>query len=173
MSADKADPTAISRRTLLGATSAAPLVCTVTDGATPPSEDGLVGRCAQWLAAEFKADALARRWAALEIMAASGYDYFRMNERQRRRLPMAPEMAAIEVQLNDLWDDQTRVLKTVEKMAPKNIHEVASLLVVAATIDARDTGPAGPILRRVVKFFGKATCPGCGAPYVPLSLPKS
>lgn len=172
MSANKADPTAISRRTLLGATSAAPLVCTAPGGG-PPAEGGLVDHCAQWLTAEFKADALARRWAALEIMAASGYDYFRMNDRQRRSLPTAPEMAAIETKLNDLWEDQTRHFKAVAKMAPKNVHEAASLLVVAATIDARDEGPTGPLIRRTMAFFAKAACPGCGAPYVPLSLPKS
>ena len=172
MSEDKDDPTAISRRTLLGATSAAPLVCTALKSA-PPAKDSLVGRCAQWLAAEFEADALARRWAALEIVAASSYDYFRLSDHQRRGLPMGPEMAAIEVQLNDLWNDQKGHFNAVAKMAPKNIHDAASLLVVAATIDARDTGPTGPLLRRVMKFFDKAICPGCGAPYVPLSLPKS
>ena len=95
MSEGKADPAAISRRTLLGATSAAPLVSTALESA-PPAKDSLVGRCAQWLAAEFEADALARRWAALEIMAVSGYDYFRMSDRQRRGLPMHVWSQAVE-----------------------------------------------------------------------------
>lgn len=173
MSDDKADPTAISRRTLLGATSAAPLVCRASDSDTPPAGDSLVGRCAQWLAAEFEADALARRWAALEIMAASGYDYFRLSDRQRRGLPMGPEMAAIEVRLNDIWEDQKRHFKAVAKMTPKTIHEAASLLVVAATIDARDEGPTSPLVRRTMAFFAKATCPGCGEPYIPAALPNA
>jgi hypothetical protein len=172
MSDDKADPTAISRRTLLGAASAAPLVCTVA-GDTPPAEDSLVGRCAQWLSAEFEADALARRWAALEILAASGYDYFRMNDRERRDLPMAPEMAAIETKLDDLWEIQKGHFHAVAKMEPKTIHEAVSLLVITARIDARDEGPTGPLIRRTMAFFAKATCPGCGAPYVPASLPSA
>jgi hypothetical protein len=147
------------------------LVCAAPDSA-PPAEDSLVGGCAQWLTAEFEADTLARRWAALEIAAASGYDYFRLNDRQRRGLPMAPEMAAIEAKLNDIWEDQKRHFKSVAKMAPKTIHEAVSLLVVAATIDARDEGPTGPLIRRTMAYFAKATCPGCGAPYVPASLPK-
>jgi hypothetical protein len=172
MSEDKADPSVISRRTLLGATSAAPLVCTGS-GSTPLAESSLLGRCAQWLAAEFEADALARRWAALEILAVSGYDYFCMDDRERRGLPMAPEMAAIETKLDALWGDQKRQFKAVAKMAPKNVHEAVSLLVLAATIDARDEGPTGPLIRRTMAFFANATCPGCGAPYVPASLPKS
>lgn len=172
MSEGKADLTAISRRTLLGATSAAPLACT-TAGGPPPTDSSLVGRCAEWLAAEFEADALARRWAALEILAVSGYDYFHLDDHQRRALPMAPEMAAIETKLDALWRDQKRHFKAVAKMAPKNVHEAVSLMVVAATLDARDEGPTGPLIRRTMAFFANATCPGCGAPYVPASLPKS
>lgn len=171
MSEDAADPTAISRRTLLGATSAAPLACTAVGGPTA-TDSSLVSRCAQWLAAEFEADALARRWAALEILAVSGYDYFRMDDHQRRGLPMAPEMAAIETKLDQLWADQKRQFKAVAKMAPKNVHEAVSLMVVAATLDARDEGPTGPLIRRTMAFFASAACPGCGGPYVPAELSR-
>jgi hypothetical protein len=172
MSEYKADLTAISRRSLLGATSAAPLACAAPGGGRP-TDSSLIGQCAQWLAAEFEADALARRWAALEILAVSGYDYFHLDDRQRRALPMAPEMSAIETKLDDLWRDQKRQFKAVAKMAPKNVHEAVSLMVVAATLDARDEGPTGPLIRLTMAFFANATCPGCGAPYVPASLPKS
>lgn len=171
MSEDPANPTSLSRRTLLGATSAVPLVCKTT-GNAPLAESSLVGRCAQWLAAEFEADALARRWAALEILAVSGYDYFRMDDHQRRSLPMAPEMAAIETKLDQLWAGQKRQFKAVAKMAPKNVHEAVSLMVVAATLDARDEGPTGPLIRRTMAFFASATCPGCGGPYVPAELSR-
>lgn len=171
MSEGKANLTAISRRTLLSATSAAPLACRAA-GCPPPIESSLVGRCAQWLAAEFEADALARRWAALEILAVSGYDYFHLDDRQRRGLPMAPEMAAIETKLDALWRDQKRHFKAVARMAPRNVHEAVSLMVVAATLDARDEGPAGPLIRRTMAFFAGATCPGCGEPYVPAELSR-
>lgn len=171
MSEDKADLTAISRRTLLGATSAAPLACATPAGGRP-TDSSLVGRCTKWLAAEFETDALARRWAALEILAVSGYDYFHMADRQRRSLPMAPEMEDIEIKLNDLWEGQKRQFKAVAKMAPKNVHEAVSLLAVAATLDARDEGPTGPLIRRTMAFFAKANCPGCGRPYVPSELSR-
>jgi hypothetical protein len=171
MSKDPTKPTALSRRTLLGATSAAHLVCNTT-GSAPLAESSLVGRCARWLAAEFEADALARRWAALEIVAVSGYDYFRLDDRQRQGLPMAPEMAAIETKLDALWSDQKRQFKAVAKMAPKNVHEAVSLMVVAATLDARDEGPTGPLIRRTMAFFANANCPGCGRSYVPAELSR-
>lgn len=165
--------TAISRRTLLGAVSAPPLICMGASAVVAAATDGLAGLCAQWLFAEFEADELARRWAVLEAQAISAFDYFGMSDRQRRRLPMGPEMAAIEARLDNLWKVQKRHFKAVAKMEPKNVHEAVSVMVVVAKLDARDEGPAGPLIRRTRAFFAKATCPGCGAPYVPASLPKN
>ena len=172
MSEDKADPTSISRRTLLGATSAAPLVCNAT-AATPPPANSLIGQCARWLTYDFESDGLARRWSALEILAASGYDYFRMSDHQRSHLPMAPEMAAIEVELDALWEKRKRGLSAITKLDPRNIHEVASLLVIAARMDFHDPGPTAPLVNKAIAFLASAKCPGCGEPYVPQSLPTA
>jgi hypothetical protein len=172
MSEDKADPTSISRRTLLGATSAAPLICSATGATTPPA-DSLIGQCARWLTYDFESDSLARRWGALEILAASGYDYFRMSDHQRGSLPMAPEMAAIEVELDTLWEKRKRRLKAIAKLTPRNIHEVASLLVIAARMDFHDPGPTAPLVNKAIAFLASAKCPGCGEAYVPPSLPTA
>ncbi|MDR7115817.1 hypothetical protein [Caulobacter sp. BE254] len=171
MSEDKADLTSISRRTLLGATSAAPLVCSAPNAAAPPAAESLIGQCALWLANDFEHDGLARRWSALETLAASGYDYFRMSGHQRSSLPMAPEMAAIEVQLAELWKERNRRLKEITKLAPRNLHEVASLLVIAARIDVYEPGETTPFVSKAIAFLASARCPGCGEPYVPPSLP--
>lgn len=173
MPEDKADPSSISRRTLLGATSAAPLVCNAQTAAAPTAADSLIGQCARWLANDFEHDDLARRWSALETLAASGYDYFRMSDRERRGLPMAPEMAAIEVQLAERWKERTRRLKDITKLAPRNLHEVASLLVIAARIDLYEPGETAPLVSKAIGFLASAKCPGCGEPYVPPSLPTA
>ncbi|MBW8858655.1 MAG: hypothetical protein JF570_02695 [Caulobacter sp.] len=173
MSEDKADPTSISRRTLLGATSAAPLVCGVSNAAATPAADSLIGQCAGWLANEFEHDSLARRWSALETLAASGYDYFRMSDHRRSSLPMAPEMATIEVQLAELWKERNRRLKDIKQLAPRNLHEVASLLVIAARMDAYEPGETTPFVSKAIAFLASAKCPGCGEPYVPPSLPTA
>ena len=85
MSEDKVDYTIISRRTLFGAASLTPLACSGLAAANAPVSESLVSLCAEWLVAEFEADELARRWAALEIQAIAAYDYFGMSDRQRRR----------------------------------------------------------------------------------------
>ncbi|ADG08968.1 hypothetical protein B7G68_02350 [Caulobacter segnis] len=167
------DPTSVSRRTLLGAAAATPLVCTGAEAALPPAPESLVGLCAGWLKADFESDALSRRWGALEILAASGYDYFRLDDNQRRRLPMGPEMDAIEVQLDVLSKERDRRFKAITALEPRNLHEVASLLVIAARMDLYMPGDTAPLIHQAIMFLSSAVCPRCGEPYVPPSLPKT
>lgn len=169
MCANRTDPTAISRRTLLGAASAAPLACGAGEGALDAPSD-LINQCGRWLASDFKADELSRRWSALETLAASGYDYFRLDDHQRRALPMTPEMDAIERELDGLWTERKTLFKAIAARAPRNLHEAASLLVIAARIDVHEPGPTAPLVKRAMQYLSDATCPGCGAPYLPRSL---
>jgi hypothetical protein len=173
MSERKEDPTAVSRRTLLGAASATPIACAVAGAAAAPAADGLIDQCAQWLTTDFESDRLARRWGALEVLAASGYDYFRLTEKERLGLPMAPEMAAIEAEMDVLWDERKRQFDAIKKLKPRNVHEAASLLVIAARMDVHDAGPTAPLVHQAITFLASAKCPGCGAPYVPPSLPTA
>lgn len=172
MSEDQADPTLLSRRTLLAVAGAAPLACSV-DAKAVPAADTLIGRCAQWLTLDFESDHLARRWAALETEALASFDYFRMNDRERRGLPMGPEMEAIEKQLDDLFTRRKRLYRAITKMTPANVHEAASLIVIAARIEIHDPGPTAPLVRKAIDFIAQATCPRCGEAYVPKSLPTA
>jgi len=173
MSERQNDPTSVSRRTLLGAASVTPMVSTSTEAALAPAPESLIGQCAQWLKADFESDDLSRRWGALEILAASGYDYFRLDDSQRRRLPMGPEMDAIEVELDVLSKERDRRFKAITALEPRNLHEVASLLVIAARMDLYMPGDTAPLVHRAITFLSSAKCPRCGEPYVPPSLPTA
>lgn len=173
MSDHQRDPTTVSRRTVLGAASATPLVCAGGKAAASSADEGFLGQCAQWLKADFETDTLSRRWAALEILAASGYNYFRLSDHERRRLPMGPEMGAIEVELEALSKERDRRFKAITALEPQNIHEVASLLVIAARIDFYEPGTTAPLVRRSVEFLASAKCLRCGEPYVPARLPTA
>ncbi|MBO9706643.1 MAG: hypothetical protein J7521_00390 [Caulobacter sp.] len=170
---DQADPTSLSRRTLLAVAGATPVLCAAGGSSPAPPAETLIGRCAKWLTLDFKSDDLARRWSALETLAASGYDYFRMNDRERRSLPMGPEMEAIEKQLDTLFNQRKRLFKDIAKMTPTNVHEAASLMVIAARIEVHDPGPSAPLIRKAMEFIADGTCPRCGEPYVPKSLPTA
>lgn len=169
MSADRTDPTTVSRRTLLGAASATPLACGMGKGALD-APSGLINQCSRWLASDFKADELARRRSALETLAASGYDYFRLDDHQRRALPMTPEMDAIERELDGLGAERKTLFKGIAAQAPRNLHEVACLLVIAVRIDVHEPGPTAPLVKRAMQYLSDATCPGCGTPNLPRSL---
>ena len=169
MPKERNDPTAWSRRSLLRVASTAPLGCGIGKGALSAPND-LIRQCSRWLASDFKADELARRWSALETLAASGYDYFRLDDHQRRALPMTPEMDAIERELDGLWAERKTLFKAIAAQAPRNLHEAASLLVIAARIDVHEPGPTAPLVTRAMQYLSDATCPGCGAPYLPRSL---
>ena len=172
MSEDQANPTVLSRRALLAVAGAAPLIC-VAGGAQAAATETLIGQCAQWLTLDFESDRLARRWALLETEAVAAFDYFRMNDRERLGLPMGPEMAEIEKQLDGLFRRRKRLYRAITKMTPANLHEAASLIVIAARIDFHDPGPTAPLVRKAMECIAEGTCPRCGEPYVPKSLPTA
>lgn len=162
-----------SRREILRGAPVAPLARMGADATSSPPSGGLVDECALWLRADFESDALSRRWGALEILAASGYDYFRLEDHERRRLPMGPEMDAIEVELDVLSKERDRRFKAITALEPRNIHEVASLLVIAARMDLYMPGDTAPLVHQAITFLSSAKCPRCGEPYVPPSLSKA
>ena len=170
MSEDHVDPTSVSRRTLLAGVGVTPLICTKGEASVAVNSETLIARCTQWMSLEFEADELARRWSALETLAAGGYDYFRMDDRQRRSLPMAPEMAAIEEQLDRLFERRKQLFGTIKKMEPANIHEAASFIAVAARIEIYEPGPAAPLVRKALEFIAGGKCPHCGELYAPSEL---
>jgi hypothetical protein len=172
MSEDQLDPTVLSRRALLAGASAAPVVCAASSNQQAAPET-LIGHCAQWLTLDFESDRLARRWAALETEAAANFDYFRMNERERLSLPMGPEMAAIEKELDVLFGRRKRLYRAITRMTPTTIHEAASLIVIAARIEVHDPGPTAPLVRKAMDFVARGTCPRCGEAYVPKTLPTA
>lgn len=173
MSEDQLDKFRISRRAIIGAATAAPLACMAGEATTTPTADSLIGLCTHWLTVDIAIDRLARRWAQLEMEAVAKHDYFNLSSRARDRLPMMAEMDAIDVTLEKLWEEQEPVFRVLKKMTPANVHEMASMMVVAARIEGRDEGPAGSLSRKAMAFISEAKCPGCGSPYVPPSLPRS
>lgn len=169
MARRKLDPTLISRRTLLGATSAAPLVGDCATSADQAAQD-LISECARWLAADLETDRLSRRWAALEIQAVAEHSYFQLDFVQRRQLPMGPEMAAIETKLQRLSRATTQHWRRLSRAKPSTLHEVASLLAIAARQNLHADDNTEPLVRTCVAFLASTNCPRCGEPYVPASL---
>lgn len=160
MSDDRINPTAVSRRMLLGAATAAPAL-SLLPGAEP---DPLVARCTDWLAADFERDRLSRRWAALEAWLAEERRWFSLSEAERRRLPEAAEMFEIEERLDRLSEELEQRLESLTHLKATDLHGAASKLVVAARVLLHDAGPSHGLVADAVKVLTTQRCPDCGAP---------
>lgn len=92
MSDDKG-PFAVSRRVVIGAASAAPVVNGAGGGALV---DPAVARCAEWLALDAEIDRLGLRWSDLETILVRQKRWERMTPEERGELLPSEEMDAID-----------------------------------------------------------------------------
>jgi hypothetical protein len=167
MSDDKANPNALSRRMVIGAVSLAPAIAATPATPCAPQADDLVGRCAAWLALDLEIDRLSLRWSALETTAVREFNWFRLSHAQRRAVPMAAKMDQIEAQLDALFKARKRGLKALHRLPARDVHGVASKLVVAARISQFEDGGANALVADAVRTLASLKCPRCGASYAP------
>jgi hypothetical protein len=167
MSDDKANPTAVSRRTVIGAASVAPAFCAISAILCAPQADDLVSHCTEWLALDLEIDRLSLRWSGLETAAVREFNWFRLSHAERCAVPMAAEMDRIEEQLNALFNARERGLKALDKLPAQDVHGAASKLVVAARISQSEDGGAHSLVVDAVRTLSALKCPSCGAPYAP------
>ncbi|NQE62382.1 hypothetical protein E1H18_2638 [Caulobacter sp. RHG1] len=102
MSDDKG-PFAVSRRAVIGAASAAPVVAGAGGGAAP---DPAVARCAEWMALDAEIDRLGLRWSDLETILVRKKRWERMTPDERAALSPTHEMDAIDKQLEPLFEQR-------------------------------------------------------------------
>ncbi|HEY2752749.1 hypothetical protein [Phenylobacterium sp.] len=103
---------ALSRRAVIGASAALPLV--------PPSDlppapiDGTAETlrlCRSWLSTEAQVFDLLSQWRSLEKhVCAKHHNWFRMTEAEQRRLPDAAEMFEIDAQIATIYDAREDIL---------------------------------------------------------------
>jgi len=107
---DNKEPFAVSRRVVIGAASAAPVVAGA-GGATVP--DAAVARCAEWLALDAEIDRLGLRWSDLETILVRQKRWERMAPEERGELLPSEEMDAIDAQLKPLFDQREAWLEAL------------------------------------------------------------
>lgn len=167
MSDDKAYLNVVSRRTVIGVASMAPTLNAMPASPCAPQVDDLVSRCTQWLTLDLEIARLSLRWSELETTAVREFNWFRLSHAERHAVPMAAEMDRIEEQLNALFKAQERGLKALDKLPARDVHGVASKLVVAARISQSEDGGAHSLVADAVRTLSALKCPSCGATYAP------
>lgn len=160
MSDDKG-PFAVSRRVVIGAASAAPVVAGAGGGAVP---DPAVARCAEWLALDAEIDRLGLRWSDLETILVRQKRWERMTPEERGELLPSEEMDAIDKQLEPLFEQREVWLETLPAVRASDMHGVAAKLEVALRVMVHQQGDGYGLFKATMEELRTARCPNCGAP---------
>jgi hypothetical protein len=160
MSDDKG-PLAVSRRVVIGAASAAPVVGGA--GGSAPS-DHAVARCAEWLALDAEIDRLGLRWSDLETILVQQKRWERMTPEERGELLPSEEMDAIDKQMESLFDQREAWLEALPAVRANDMHGVAAKLEVALRVMVHQQGDGYDLFKATMEELRTARCPNCGAP---------
>lgn len=160
MSDDK-EPFAVSRRVVIGAASAAPMVAGAGGTAVP---DAAVARCAEWLALDAEIDRLGLRWSDLETILVRQKRWERMTPEERGELLPSEEMDAIDAQLKPLFEQRETWLEGLPAVRARDIYGVVAKLDVALQVMVHQQGDGYDLFKATMEELRTARCPNCGAP---------
>lgn len=160
MSDDKR-PFAVSRRVVIGAASAAPVVANAGGNALA---DPAVARCAEWMALDAEIDRLGLRWSDLETILVRQKRWERMTPEERGELLPSEEMDAIDRQLEPLFEQRETWLEALPAVRATDMHGVAAKLEVALRVMVHQQGDGYDLFKATMEELRTARCPNCGAP---------
>ena len=163
MSDDKG-PLAVSRRVVIGAASAAPVVAGAGGGEI---SDPAVARCAEWLALDAEIDRLGLRWSDLETLLARRKRCEHMTPgecAERGALAPSEEMDAIDKQLEPLFEQRRAWLEALPTVRAGDMDGVVAKLEVALRVMVHQQGDGYDLFKATMEELRTARCPNCGAP---------
>ena len=163
MSDSKDDPFAVSRRVLIGAASATPILAGV--GPASPSDD-VTARCDEWLALDAEIDRLLSRWSDLENLLVKEKRWHKMTPDQREALSPTEEMDAIDKQVKGLFEQRRQRLDALPALVARDMRGVASKLQVAVKVMDHERGDGFELFKGAVAEMQSVRCAHCGAPIV-------
>lgn len=158
MSDDK-EPFAVSRRVVIGAASAAPVVGGAGGGALA---DPAVARCAEWMALDGEIDRLGLRWSDLETILVRQKRWERMTPEERGELLPSEEMDAIDKQMEPLFAQREAWLEALPAVRANDMHGVVAKLEVALRVMVHQQGEGYELFKATMEELRTARCPNCG-----------
>lgn len=160
MSDDKG-PFAVSRRVVIGAASAAPVVAGAGGSALA---DPAIARCGEWLALDAEIDRLGNRWSDLETILVRQKRWERMTPEERGELLPSEEMDAIDKQMEPLFAQREAWLEALPAVRANDMHGVVAKLEVALRVMVHQQGDGYELFKATMEELRTARCPNCGAP---------
>jgi hypothetical protein len=165
MSEDEAKRTAVSRRTLIGAATAAPVLANAGGDAT--TADDLIVRCASFVAIDIRVGRLVRRWGDLESEAFKLPGWYKLSKEEQLALPQGREMAEIDQILSSLFEQREKLLAELPAVAANDPTGVAAKIAVAArAVDPEDHEETHHLIAGAARDLTNMRCPGCHRPLV-------
>jgi hypothetical protein len=165
MSEGKAKRTAVSRRALIGAATAAPVLGNA-NGMSAAADD-LVVRCASFVAIDIRTGRLVRRWGDLESEAFKLPGWFKLSKEEQLALPQGREMAEIDRMLSSLFEQREKLLAELPAVAANDPTGVAAKIAVAArAVDPEDHEEAHNLIAGAARDLANMRCPDCHRPLV-------
>lgn len=99
--------------------------------------DPSVQTCRAWRASQKESEDLINRWQTLEASLIRNHDWSRISRRQRAALPQTIELDAIDDRLDEIRDQQQKLLETLSKTHATTPRAIIAKLIVAASIIRR------------------------------------
>lgn len=160
---DSKPPFAVSRRILIGAASATPLLASASP--TSPSND-LTARCDEWLALDAEINRLSLRWSDLETVLVKEKEWHKMTPDQRVTLSPTEEMHAIDEQLEGLFEQHRQGLDVLPTLVARDMRGVACKLQVAINVMQHQRGEGFDLIDTATREMQSMPCAHCGAPLI-------
>lgn len=149
----------ITRRSVIGAASAAPVMANAAGTATP---DSLTDRCGTFVATDIRIRRLLMRWGDLESDAAKNYSWFKLTRREQLESAQGQEMARIDRELSRLFREREKLLKSLPQSVATDPTAIAAKIAAAAkAIDPEDHEEVHHLLSGATRDMAAMRCPGC------------
>lgn len=162
MSEDKAKNTTVSRRAMIGAATAVPVLANAGGVA-----GDLVDRCGTFVATDMRIRRLLMRSGDLESDVIKNHNWFGISRREQLELPQGQEMARIDKMLPGLFREREKLLKSLPRSAADDTTGVAAKIAAAAkAIDSEDHEEVHFLLIGAARDLAAMRCPGCRQPLV-------
>ncbi|PXA77567.1 hypothetical protein DMC25_23095 [Caulobacter sp. D4A] len=155
-------PLPISRRVVIGAASAAPVMAGANVGAAAVSP--VVTRCAEWLALDAEIGRLLSRWSDLETILVEQKRWERMTPEERVALSPTEEMDAIDEELKPLFDRQRDWLDGLAVLRSSELKGAVAKLEVALQVMIHQQGDGYDLFKSAMVDLRITRCPNCGTP---------
>ena len=156
----------ITRRSLVGATAAAPVLARERQGRSGE----VLALARTWLALDAEMERVMIAWQDEESRLARDFGWLGLPEEQQLIHPEGRLMAALDTQLDAVIARCGELLEILESQPAADIGDIAGKVAVAAGITKHEEAVSHELLAAAVREMAGQRCRGCGALLIPTDL---